>query len=252
MHVQFLYRYPVKGLTPERIGHAELAAGETVPGDRAYAVENGPSGFDAAAPAWQPKTKFLCWMKNPRLARIDARLDVERAVLFLKAEGFGQAIARLDAADGREAAEAWLTHFMEEEAEGPLRLLSAPAHSFSDSGRKVLSLINLASLAELEADGGRPLDPRRFRANLYVEGMEPWAEADWLDRTFAIGPEARFKVVKPIRRCLATHVDPERGVRDIETLALLRQRRGDVNCGIYAEVIAPGPIAEGDTVRLIG
>lgn len=250
MHVQLLYRYPIKGLTPERLGRVELAAGETMPGDRTYAVENGPSGFDAAAPAFQPKTKFLCWMKNPRLAQIEARLD-GRGVLFLRAEGHGQTIARLDAPDGREAAEAWLTRFMGEEAEGPLRLLAAPGHTFADSGRKVLSFINLGSLAGLAAIEGRALDPRRFRGNLYFDGGDEWTEADWVGRMLAVGEAARFRVVKTIRRCLATHVDPDRGVRDIETLALLRQQRGNLDCGVYCEVVAAGEVKEGDELRIL-
>jgi uncharacterized protein YcbX len=251
VQVRHLYRYPVKGLTPEPLDRVDLEAGETVAGDRAYAVENGPSGFDPAAPAWQPKTKFLCWMKNPRLAAIDARLDPALGVLFLKAEGHGQAIGRLDAPEGRQAIEAWLTRFMDTEAEGPLRLLQAPGHTFSDSGRKVLSLINLDSVAELSALEGRELDRRRFRGNLYFSGGPAWAEADWVGRTLAIGPAAQFRVVKMIRRCLATHVDPDRGVRDIATLDLLKKRRGNVDCGVYAEVIAPGPIGEGDAVRVV-
>ena len=49
-HIAALYRHPVKGFTPERLSHAELTAGGPFPCDRLYAVENGPSGFDPAAP----------------------------------------------------------------------------------------------------------------------------------------------------------------------------------------------------------
>jgi uncharacterized protein len=44
--IQSIYRYPVKGLSPERMMRVSLAPGETLPADRAYAIENGPSGFD--------------------------------------------------------------------------------------------------------------------------------------------------------------------------------------------------------------
>ena len=54
-------------------------------------------------------------------------------------------------------------------------------HSFSDVAAKCLHIVNLASVRELERTLGRPVDPLRFRANLYLEGMEPWAEFDWLD-----------------------------------------------------------------------
>src|ERR1700756_3920825 len=39
-----LSRYPVKGLTPEPLPRAALRAGQTLPADRRYAIENGPSG----------------------------------------------------------------------------------------------------------------------------------------------------------------------------------------------------------------
>jgi uncharacterized protein YcbX len=250
MHVHALYRYPVKGMTPEPLDGTVLAPGETVPGDRAFAVENGPSGFDPAAPAWQPKTKFLCWMKNPKLARVDARYDPAARVLALSAEGFGAAAGDPAEAAGRSALEAWLAGFMAEEQEGPLRLLAAPGHSFSDSGAKVVSLINLSSLADLAEGRDLALEPLRFRANLYMEGVAPWAEAGWIGHTLAVGT-ARLKVVRPIRRCLATHVNPARGVRDVDTLGLLRARRNDLYCGVYAEVTAPGEVRPGAAVSVV-
>ena len=41
-----IYRYPVKGLGPDPLDSAELTPGRTIAGDRLYAIENGPSGFD--------------------------------------------------------------------------------------------------------------------------------------------------------------------------------------------------------------
>jgi uncharacterized protein YcbX len=45
-----IYRYPVKGLSPEALPNVALGVGQTLPADRRYAIENGPSGFDPAAP----------------------------------------------------------------------------------------------------------------------------------------------------------------------------------------------------------
>jgi uncharacterized protein YcbX len=250
MHVHTLYRYPVKGMTPEPLAAADLAVGAPVPGDRAFAVENGPSGFDPAAPSWQPKTKFLCWMKNPRMARVKAQYDPARGVLTLAAEGFDAVSGDLRTAAGRTAIEDWLSTFMGEEQEGPLRVLEAPGHTFSDSGAAVLSLISLTSVANLGSALSRPVDLQRFRANLYMDGLIPWAEANWLGKTLTVGPDVRLRVTRPIKRCLATHVDPDRGVRDVETLHLLRERRGDTLCGVYAEVIAAGTIRPGDTITV--
>ena len=96
-------------------------------------------------------------------------------------------------------------------------MLHAPGHSFSDVARKVVSIINLASVAALETAAGAPVHPLRFRGNLYVEGWPAWHEFDLLDREIAIGPTARLKVVKRIVRCAATEVDPDTGIRDLES-----------------------------------
>ena len=81
--IQSIYRYPIKGLTPEPLARALLTPGQTVPGDRLYAIENGPSGFDPAAPSYLSKTHFLMLMKNERLANLHARFDQDSHTLTI-------------------------------------------------------------------------------------------------------------------------------------------------------------------------
>jgi uncharacterized protein YcbX len=247
--VKDLQRYPVKGLAAESLAMADLEPGRTLLNDRAFAVENGPSNFDPEAPSWMPKVKFLCWMKNPKLARLGTRYDDATGVVTIESDT-GRIAADLGTAEGRAAIEAFLSDFMGEEKRGPLRVLSSPGHSFSDVAKKVVSFINLASVEDLGRVLGADVDPIRFRGNVHLAGMEPWVEATWMGKTFEIGT-ARFKVRKMIQRCLATHVDPMRGVRDLDIMGTIRNERGDVDCGIYAEVIAPGRISPGDEVRPI-
>jgi len=59
IRISALYRYPVKGLSPERLARVTLTPGDPMPHDRRYAIENGPSGFDPAAPVHLPKIVFL-------------------------------------------------------------------------------------------------------------------------------------------------------------------------------------------------
>ncbi|HEY9014624.1 MAG TPA: MOSC N-terminal beta barrel domain-containing protein, partial [Gemmatimonadales bacterium] len=70
-----LYRYPIKGLTPESLPRVPLRTGQTLPADRRYAIENGPSGFDPEAPEWKPKILFLMLARNERLASLDTRFE---------------------------------------------------------------------------------------------------------------------------------------------------------------------------------
>src|ERR1700733_11519611 len=85
--IKAIYRYPVKGLSPERLEHTMLATGQTVPADRLYAIENGPSGFDPTAPSSFPKLRFLMLMRNERLARLDTRFDAATHTLDVREDG---------------------------------------------------------------------------------------------------------------------------------------------------------------------
>ena len=126
-------------------------------------------------------------------------------------------------------------------------MLQGDGHSFSDVAAKVVSIINLASVAAVEGAVGAPVDPLRFRGNLYVEGWPAWHEFELLGQTLAIG-DTRLKVVKRIVRCAATNVEPRTGIRDMEIPKTLMQAFGHMDCGIYAEVVAGGTISAGDTI----
>ena len=78
-----LYRYPVKGLSPEPLASAALAAGQTLPADRRYAIENGPSGFAPADPKWMSKAHFLMLMRDEWLAALQTHFDDASNVLTI-------------------------------------------------------------------------------------------------------------------------------------------------------------------------
>ncbi len=245
-----IYRYPVKGLTPQPYQRVTLRAGQTLPNDRRYAVENGASGFDPAAPAWLAKTHFLMLMRNERLAALRTSFDDATHVLTIRLNGAEVARGDLETAEGRAAIERYLASYSAVDLKGPPKVLTAPPHSFSDVARKVVSIINLASVRAIERAIGRPVNPLRFRANLYVEGWPAWSEFDLLDKPIAIG-KARAKVVKRIVRCAATNVDPVTAARDLEIPQTLQQNFGHGDCGIYAEVTDDGEIAIGDAIAAL-
>jgi uncharacterized protein YcbX len=246
--VREIYRYPVKGLSPEPLAQARLAVGETVPGDRLYAIENGPSGFDPAAPRYQPKTRYLMLMRNERLATLLTRYDDASCILVIDFDGREAARADLRTPEGRTAIERFFAGFCAEELRGPPKLLHAPGFSFSDVARKVISVINLATVAAVETTVGAPVHPLRFRGNLYLAGWPAWHEFDLVGREIAIGPAARLKIVKRIVRCAATNVDPDTGMRDLSVPETLMRAFGHAECGVYGEVVAAGPVVVGDQV----
>src|SRR4029078_11761133 len=197
--VNDIYRYPVKGLSPEPYQRVMLRAGETLPNDRRYAIENGPSGFDPAQPKWFAKAHFLMLMRNERLAALQTRFDDDTHTLSIRLGDREVARGNLENATGRSTIESSLSEYCASDLKGPPKVLSAPPHSFSDVAKKVVSIINLASVTAMERLVDAPVNPLRFRANLYVAGWPAWSEFKLLDKTLAIG-EARLRVFKRIKR----------------------------------------------------
>ena len=243
--LESIYRYPVKGLSSEKLDRATLTAGAYFPGDRLFAIENGPSGFDPSAPVHQPKTKYLTLMRDERLATLRTRYEDATGTLSIQQDGREAVRADLATGEGRLAVEAFFRRFMPHELRGPPKVLAAPSsYRFTDSRSGFVSIINLASVAQLETLIGRPVHPLRFRANFYVEDWTAWSEFDLVDREFAIGA-VRLKGIKRIVRCAATNVDPDTGIRDLEIPNTLMRNFDHMDCGIYAQVIAPGEIEPG-------
>lgn len=246
-----LHRYPVKGFTPERVSSAELIAGGYFPGDRLFAVENGPSGFDPSAAAFVPKTRLTVLAQIPKLALARTSYDQRTGVLSVQSERMAAFIDDLRSDQGKAAFAAWLAEFLDrDDRRGELKVLTAPPHRFTDNPRGFISVVNLHSVRDLESRLGRPINPLRFRANVYVEGWPAWSELD-------LAPDAPVKIgyaattlVKFIKRCIATHVNPETGERDVEIVAALRDLYGHPYCGIYLDVAAGACINEGDPAEL--
>lgn len=252
MRIASLYRYPVKGLSPESLPSAVLTAGGYFPGDRLFAVENGPSGFDPANPVHQPKIKYLMLMRDESLARLKTRFDDSTSTLTIEHEGRVAARGDLSTEEGRGAIEEFLAGYMGASMRGPAKALAAPdGYRFTDSRRGFVSLINLASVAALESVVDAAVDPLRFRGNIYVENMPAWSEFDFVDATLAIG-DARLKVLKRIERCAATNVDPQTGMRDLMIPRALMRAYNHTDCGIYAEVLNGGAIRAGDAISVVG
>jgi uncharacterized protein YcbX len=249
--IQSIYRYPVKGLSPESMEHVRLAVGETLPADRLYAIEHGPSPFDPAHPRHQPKAHYLMLMRNERLATLKTRFDAPSRTLSIAFGGREAVRGDLGTAQGRSAVEGFFAEFCPDELRGPPKLLHAPGFSFSDVARKVVSIINLASVAALEEVIGAPINPLRFRGNVYVTGWPAWRELGLVGQEVALGADARLRIVKRIVRCAATNVDPDTGMRDLAIPDALQRAYGHADCGIYAEAIAAGEVACGDQVSVI-
>lgn len=250
--VNSIYRYPVKGLSPEQLGSVVLRKGETLPADRRYAIENGPIGFDPADPKYFPKNRFLMLMRNERLATLRTRYLDDETVLVIAESGAEKVRADLSTSEGRALVRAFFEGFMPKELRGAPEMLSAPdGFRFTDSRSGYVSLLNRASIAELEGHVGAPVDPLRFRGNVLIDGLPAWEEFGWIDRRIRIGRDAVLEVTKRIVRCAATEVDPTTGLRDMRIVRTLARAFDHSDCGVYARVIEDGLIRPGDAIELL-
>jgi uncharacterized protein len=246
-----LHRYPIKGLSPESLSEAVLTAGGYFPGDRLYAIENGPSGFDPDKPEHQPKFKFLMLMRNETLARLQTRYDDATRMVSIVHQGRDVLRADFSTAQGRSALEAFFANYARDDLKGPPRLLEAPdSFRFTDSRSGFVSILNLASVAAIETMVGAAVDPLRFRMNLALDGLAAWQEFDLVGARLEIG-DAVLEVMKPTERCAATNVDPVMGMRDLAIPRTLMQQLNHANCGVYAKVVQGGRIRPGQRVQIV-
>ncbi|TWB38213.1 MOSC domain-containing protein [Nitrospirillum pindoramense] len=249
--VSILHYFPVKGLSAQTLPAVTLTPGQGLPQDRRFAITHGATTFDVLAPAWRPKSNFLALMRDERLATLDARYDADSCMLVLARNGKPVARGRIDTPTGRLLIEQFLAAYMRDAAvPPPYKIIEAAGHMFSDIEEKAVSLINLASCKDLERVTQAPVDPRRFRGNLLLADLAPWAEAQWVGKRLRMG-ETLLEVFKNIRRCAATEVNPVTGERDMPVLKSLMNGYGHVNCGVYARVIEGGTVRPGDTVTVI-
>jgi hypothetical protein len=250
MRIEYLYRYPVKGLTAEALDSAEVEAGGCIPWDRSFALAQGDAGFDPAAPAWRQKANFMCLMKNARIAALFSFFDPRTGMLAVRAPDGSAVVENALTEAGRQRIGTFLTEYRGEEARGEPSFHYVPGHSFSDQRGKVVSLINLASLRDYEARVGARRHRRRFRANIWFSGASAWSEREWIGRQIQLGG-AVLRVVKPITRCPATEVNPVTAERDAAPLEELRALYGHVELGVHAEVAEGGRFAVGDAIEVL-
>src|SRR5690606_707943 len=236
------YRYAVKGLSPETLDRVTLEAGGTMPFDRAYAIENGPGRFDPDNPRHLPKITFLMLMRDERLASLSTSFDDATETLTVMRAGKQVARGRLSTPLGRRMIEQFFAAYMQAELRGPPKIVFAPGHSFSDVAMKCLHVVNLATVRDVERVTGRPVDPLRLRANVYIDGVESWTERTWIGKEITLGG-VRGEVVEETVRCAATNVAPRTGARDMAIPELLLRTWNRSDLGVYVRIVHGGELA---------
>ncbi|MBT8409133.1 MAG: MOSC domain-containing protein, partial [Alphaproteobacteria bacterium] len=129
------------------------------------------------------------------------------------------------------------------------RIVRGGKVGMTDSDYPSISILSTSSLDALGAMAGAPLASGRFRGNLWIDGLAPWAETEWVGKTLVIG-DVRFDIRERIERCRATEANPDTGQRDENVLAHLEAAGQEAFFGLHAVAANSGTIKVGDRVTL--
>lgn len=239
-----IWRHPIKGIGAEALSAVRLDPDRPLPGDRAWAVLRAGQ---SATGGWQRCATFLRGAHAPALMAVSATLTGDRIDLRHP----DRAPLSIDPETDSARLVAWIGDLWPADAPAPDALVKAPEQGMSDADFASVSVLNLASLRALSDAVGHRLDPRRFRANLWIDGAPAWDEAGWIGRRLGLGGSAVLEIVEPIGRCRATEANPETGQRDTPVLDALDDLRGETVFGVYARVTRGGEVSVGDSVALL-
>ena len=239
-------RHPIKSHGREDLASVLLTTGQGLPFDRHWAVAH-----DAAklVPGWNECVNFARGAKAPELMAVSSLLDEATATITLMHPTKPDLTFQPDDAADLTRFLDWVRPLNPPDRAQPVQIVTA-GRAMTDTDFASISIFGLASNAALSAVMGQDLSPQRWRGNLWLDGLEPWAEFDWIGKTLQIGTSV-LEVAERITRCRATMANPQTGVIDADTLGTLQTTYGHQDFGVYARVITGGTIAVGDTVVVI-
>ncbi len=259
-HVATLYRYPVKGFTPEECEALTVLDEGRIAGDRVLGLRFADT--EAVDDAWSRKTGMVALINTPGLARLSTRFD-ERGMRLRVDVGTTMLVDEELNVEGRERIAAVLADYVLQVGENPLsghperlplRVIGdghTPRYHDEEAGR--VTLHGRGSVQALQSVLGADVSELRFRSNISVDGLSAWEEQGWVGGKICIGA-VEFDVVKPKTRCLATHANPLTGERDLPILTTLTQKIGQENPTLGVAMVprsAGGRIHVGDPVTLL-
>ncbi|WP_120495353.1 MOSC domain-containing protein [Kiloniella sp. EL199] len=245
--VKLIYRYPVKGLSAEKLDQVNVRKDTLFSYDRRFAIAHGTTEFPDG-PRWLSKKHFVMLAKNPKLAQLTSEFDENAETLTLLRKGKRVSRGKLTDQTGRMLLEQFLASFLEADVRGAPKIVENNSTAFTDIPDLQISLINIESVKDLERVVRSSVDPMRFRGNLYIEGLKAWEENDWIGKEIKIG-DITLEVQSPIGRCSATNVNLDTADVDLNIPKSLQAGFGHRNMGVYASVKTNGTIKENAPVR---
>ena len=270
--VESIWRYPVKSMAGEKL-QSVFVSDKGIIGDRVYAFVNEETNRAAVVRKWaesllnyhphfvsepEPQSKILAleivMPSGETLTTTDANIEERISAVFerpLKLMSTAPPGLLIEVPAGT------LGGNLSEVTEFPLAG-GAPAGAFFDYGCMHLIASSTLNHFQKTYPEGR-FDERRFRPNLVIHSdSEPFVENSWVGRTIMIGTELVLRVSIPCPRCISVTLAQDDLPRDPSILrAIVEQNMCDLGdfgklpcAGVYAEVVKPGHIRCGDSLRL--
>jgi len=235
-----LRRYPVKSMAGEDLAQARVTfAG--LAGDRVYAfVDNRNLSDFPWMTARQGRDMILFRPRFLHATEIEQDIPDAPSYAMEIVSPEGETF-RLPGDDLRQ--------FLEKRYGRDLRLRFSE-RSMTDA--RPISIFGLATIRTLSEETGLTLDPRRFRANFYVEWQDdrPFLEDSHVGRELQMGETVTLQIVKKDQRCIMITLDPETAVS--APVVLEKVSREHAGCaGVYAVVLREGVVRAGDPVYLL-
>jgi uncharacterized protein YcbX len=213
-----IWRYPVKSMAGERLDSVVMT--ETgVEGDRRWALVDGTANRAG---------KLLTGTEEKRLMTYHARFKGANVEVVVPG------------GDTRPLDDAFVSDVALMSGR-PLTLRDLAGANFDDSP---VLVVNLSSVAGFALAAGVDVDHRRFRANLYIDGLDYEEELGWIGRRLVVGA-AELEVVKRCERCVVITLDPDSTAATPSLLRVLTNT-SDTCMGVYCRVARPGQVSVGD------
>ena len=254
-----LYRHAVKGLSADALETVVLGTSETFPDDRKFALlKLNKEGFDPENPEWLHKQNFLCAFSAPELmAKYRASYSQQQLRLYEReTEELILGPIDLSKSTGRKA----LADLYSKQSGVPLSCVTTAIkpHQFGNTSSgwkqrndsRTVHIVNEATVRELSAAIGTPLNPTRFRPNIVLNGMPAWSEFDWIGKTIQCGSTS-LQVISRTVRCEGISIDPlefPENILDVPKLLTKHFPQNGPYLGVYAVVEEGGHISLGDSV----
>lgn len=218
--VREIWRYPVKSMAGEQMASCQIIE-HGLEGDRRWAFIDG----------------------TPNRAGKKLTIRQHDGLMSYRARLAGAGVEVLSPSGEAHALDDTFVRRLEAESARSLTLREMAGANFDDAH---VLIVNLATVKTFSAASGRHVDHRRFRANLYIDGLPPEEEISWIGRRIRAG-EAELEVTGRCERCVVITHDPDTAQTSPELLRLLTERH-ETCMGVYCAVVRPGRVACSDFV----